>query len=68
MGLVAFVCLMSAELALDYFLVGSDFVDHFEKYKELPSLLGLLGQSVFALMPFLIQSNQLETIVNQKIK
>lgn len=53
MGAVAFALLMAAELILSSVLAGRDPAAHLASYREAGRLLGLLGQVVFALLPWL---------------
>lgn len=53
MGAVAFVLLMAAELALSVWLFGDTVAGHFEKYRSLSSVVGLIGQIAYSLFPLL---------------
>jgi hypothetical protein len=53
MGLTAFVLLMLAELGLSVLLGGSSVGGWFAQYRQVPGLVGLLGQVAFALFPLL---------------
>jgi hypothetical protein len=53
MGLIAFIILMLAELLLDFALAGRSVQDHFALYAQPAHMLGLAGQLVFALMPWI---------------
>jgi hypothetical protein len=57
MGAIAFIILMLAELLLDFLLAGRSVQDHFALYTQPAHMLGLAGQVVFALLPF-IQSRK----------
>jgi hypothetical protein len=48
---------MLAELLLDFLLAGRSVQDHFALYAQPAHMLGLAGQVVFALLPF-IQSRK----------
>lgn len=51
MGGLAFATLMAAELGISTFAFGRSLADHVERYRELPTLLGLAGQIMFAIFP-----------------
>lgn len=53
MGAIAFGILMLAELLLDFLLAGRSVQDHFALYAQPAHMLGLAGQVVFALLPFI---------------
>jgi len=53
MGAVAFALLIAAEAALAILAVGRSPGEHFAAYREVPALMGLGGQILFALMPLL---------------
>lgn len=53
MGLVAFALLMAAEAALSTIAFGRSLGEHLALYRQLPHLIGLAGQIVFALIPWL---------------
>jgi hypothetical protein len=53
MGLIAFIILMLAELLLDFALAGRSVLDHFALYAQPAHMLGLAGQAVFALLPWI---------------
>jgi hypothetical protein len=52
MGLVAFVFLMVAEAGLSMLLAGRSLVEHLALYVLLPKQMGLAGQLVFAMLPW----------------
>lgn len=53
MGLVAFLCLMAAELTLSYFAFGRSLSEHLALYQTAPAALGFAGQVGYALIPAL---------------
>lgn len=53
MGIVAFVLLMAAELALSLYAVGGSVEGHFAAYQRTAPMLGLLGQLAYAVFPLL---------------
>jgi hypothetical protein len=53
MGAIAFVVLMVAETLLDVLGFGRSFSEHMRGYAEPGPALGLMGQLIFALIPFL---------------
>jgi hypothetical protein len=57
MGAIAFSILMLAEFSLDYALTGRSVEDRFALYAQPAYMLGLAGQVLFALLPF-IQSRK----------
>jgi hypothetical protein len=56
MGGLAFTTLMIAELGVSVFGFGRTLSAHLEQYRQLPTLLGLVGQIAFAAFP-VIQSD-----------
>jgi hypothetical protein len=52
MGLVAFLFLMVAEAGLSLLLAGRSLVEHLALYALLPQQVGLAGQLVFGLLPW----------------
>jgi hypothetical protein len=56
-GAVAFVLLIGAELGLSVWLAGRSAAEHWALYRELPHLLGLMGQVLFAGLPY-VQSRR----------
>jgi len=55
MGGLAFAMLMIAELGVSILGFGRTFSSHLERFRQLPELLGLAAQMVFAALP-IIQS------------
>ncbi len=53
MGAIAFILLLLAELSLDFLLNGRSVQDHFALYAHPAQMMGLAGQAVFALLPFI---------------
>lgn len=53
MGAVAFVVLMAAELGVSTLAFGRSFSAHLNHYRELPAILGLVGQIAFAVFPII---------------
>jgi hypothetical protein len=53
MGTFSFILLMMTELGLSLFLFDRTFSEHFAIYKNLPELLGLLGQAIFGDLPMI---------------
>lgn len=53
MGGIAFLLLMLAEFAISSVFLGRSLAKHLDHYRELPALLGLAGQAVFAALPSL---------------
>jgi hypothetical protein len=51
MGVVAFVLLMAAEVAVSVFGFGRSVVAHLATYQALPAQLGLAAQAAFAAFP-----------------
>jgi hypothetical protein len=51
MGGIAFTTLMIAELGVSVFGFGRTLAAHLEQYRQLPALLGLVGQVAFAVIP-----------------
>lgn len=52
MGAIAFLLLMAAEAGLSTLLAGRSLAEHLALYSQLPHQLGLAGQLVFALFPW----------------
>lgn len=53
MGLIAFLLLMMAEVAVSMVGFGRSFADHLANYRETGARLGLAAQIAFALIPLL---------------
>ncbi len=51
MGGVAFVLLVSAELALSALMFDRSLTQHLDQYRSLSAILGILGQVAFAAFP-----------------
>ena len=51
MGVVAFGCLMVAEIAFATLAFGQSLSQHFTNYATAPGAIGLTGQVLFALIP-----------------
>lgn len=51
MGGLGLVLLLLAEFALSNILLGRTLSQHLEQYREMPAILGLLGQLAFAAFP-----------------
>lgn len=60
MGLVAFSLLMLVEAGLSNLLAGRSLTEHLALYTELPHQVGLAGQLVFAVFPW-IQARRTHT-------
>ena len=60
MGGIAFLLLMAAEAGLSTLLAGRSLAEHLALYSQLPHQLGLAGQLVFALFPW-VQARRLPT-------
>lgn len=56
MGALALAWLLVAEAALSYLLAGRNLWQHLALYSEPAHLLGLAGQVVFALLPWVLQT------------
>jgi ABC-type uncharacterized transport system permease subunit len=53
MGAYAFSVLMLAELGISTLMLGRSVLEHLGHYRELPALLGLVAQILFAFFPLL---------------
>jgi hypothetical protein len=52
-GAVAFALLMLAEVGLSMLLAGRSMAEHVDLYTQLPHQLGLVGQLMFAVFPWI---------------
>lgn len=52
MGVYAFAVLMLAEPGISILMLGRSVTEHLERYAELPALLGLAAQVLFAFFPW----------------
>jgi hypothetical protein len=53
MGAIAFVVLLVAEIAVSVLGFGRSLSAQLEQYRQLPALIGLAGQVVFAAFPII---------------
>lgn len=53
MGAIAFLLLMAAEASLSTLLAGRSLAEHLALYSQLPHQVGLAGQLIFALFPWM---------------
>lgn len=56
-GLIAFALLMAAEAALAVFAFGMGMMDWLDSLIRMPGPIGLAGQILFALMPFIVHES-----------
>lgn len=60
MGGLAFAVLLGGEIGVSVLGFGRTLSAHLEQYRQLPALIGLAGQLVFAMFPAVQRTNEVE--------